>query len=279
VTRVPAVPGNEVVDSYGAGVGVLHSSEDEDRAAWLFIRWLAEQEQTARWAALSGYFPVRISATTHPSMTQKLADDAQYAQAYALLPLTRNEPTVRGYEQIRGIIEGAIGEIFYNSADVTATLQAAALEVDALLDESGPASVVIPPSGGTLVYTNTEGLDVMVEVPDGAIGVTQTVSYVPLEDLPTDGLAFALVPNLTFSQPVTITIQYRDSDVEGMDEADLKLYLYDWTSNRWVDGEPCGGYLRDPLNNILQAVVCHFSDYALVDRPYAVHLPVVLKHP
>jgi ABC-type glycerol-3-phosphate transport system substrate-binding protein len=278
VTRIPAVPGNEVVDSYGAGVGVLHSSEDEDRAAWLFIRWLAEREQTARWAALSGYFPVRISATTHPSMTQKLADDAQYAQAYELLPLARNEPQVRGYEQIRGIIEGAIGEIFYDSANVTTTLQAAAFEVDALLDESGPASAIIPPSGGTLVYSDTTGLDVVVEFPAGAIGVTQTVSYVPLDDLPTDGLAFALVPSLSFSQPVTITIHYRDSDVEGMDEAELKLYLYDWSSNRWVDGEPCGGYLRDPLNNILQAVVCHFSDYALVDRPYAIYLPVVLKN-
>jgi ABC-type glycerol-3-phosphate transport system substrate-binding protein len=278
VTRVPAVPGNEAVDAYGAGVGVLQSSEDEDRAAWLLIRWLAEREQTARWATLSGYFPVRISATTHPSMTQKLADDAQYAQAYELLSLTRNEPQVRGYEQIRGIIGGAIGEIFYDSANVTATLEAAALEVDALLDGSGPASAIIPPSGGTLVYTNTEGLDVMLEFPTGAIGVTQTVSYVPLDDLPTDGLAFALVPNLSFSQPVTITIHYRDSDVEGMDEAELKLYLYDWSSNRWVEGEPCGGYLRDPPNNILQAVVCHFSDYALVDRPYAIYLPVLLKN-
>ena len=114
--------------------------------------------------------------------------------------------------------------------------------------------------------------------PAGALGVTHTVSYIPLDDLPTDGLAFALVPNLSFSQPVTITIHYRASDVEGMEEAELKLYLYDWSGSRWVEGGPCGGYLRDPQNNILQAVVCHFSDYALVDRPYAIYLPVVRKN-
>jgi ABC-type glycerol-3-phosphate transport system substrate-binding protein len=278
VTRTPAVPSHEVVDAYGAGVGVLTQSEDQDRAAWLFLRWLVAREQTARWAARSGYFPVRISAATHPSMTQKLADDEQYAQAHALLPLGRSEPGIRNYEEVRRIIGDAIAEVFFEGAMVTDTLQTAALEVNALLEEFGPVSAVIPPAGGTLVYTNTQGLSATIEFPSGAVGVTRTVSYVPLDDLPTDGLAFALVPNLTFSRLVTITIHYRDSDIEGMDEDDLKLYLYEWPSNTWVEADPCGGYVRDPLNNIMQAAVCHFSDYALVDRPYAIYLPLLLKN-
>jgi ABC-type glycerol-3-phosphate transport system substrate-binding protein len=110
VTQVPAVPGHEVVDSYGGGLGILHESEEMDLAAWRFIRWLTEPEQTARWAARSGYFPVRISAGTHPSVTQKLAEDPQYAQAYALLPLGRGEPGVRGYNDIRGILNDAMTE-------------------------------------------------------------------------------------------------------------------------------------------------------------------------
>lgn len=278
VTHVPAVPGHEVVDSYGAGVGVIHESEEKDRAAWLFLRWMAEREQTARWAALSGYFPVRISAATHPSMTQKLAEDAQYAQAHDLLPLGRGEPAVRNYESVRGILGDAIDEIFYSGANVTNTLQAAAAEVDLLLAGSGPASKVITPAGGTLVYTNTEGLSVTIEFAPGTVSITQTVSYVPLEDLPTDGLAFALVPCMSFSRPVTITINYRDDDVVGMDEGSLKLYIYDWAAATWVDADPCGGYARDPLNNILQAAVCHFSDYALADRPFRIYVPLILKH-
>jgi hypothetical protein len=276
VTRVPAVPGHEVVDSYGGGLGILHESEETDLAAWRFIRWLTEPEQTARWAARSGYFPVRISAGTHPSVTQKLAEDPQYAQAYALLPLGRGEPGVRGYNDIRGILNDAMTEILQNGADVNETLRAAADEADAILAASGPDSAIIPPGGGTLVYTNTQYLSATVEFPAGALATTQTVSYVPLDDLPTDGLAFALVPNMTFSRPVTITIYYRDEDVAGMDETRLKLYNYDWSSGSWIEADPCGGYVTDTVNNILQAAVCHFSDYAMMDWPYGVSLYVAI---
>jgi multiple sugar transport system substrate-binding protein len=277
VTHVPAVPGHEVVDSYGGGLGILHESEEADLAAWRFIRWLTEPEQTARWAARSGYFPVRISAGTHPSVTQKLAEDLQYAQAYTLLPLGRGEPGVRGYNAVRGILNDAMTEILQNGANVTEALRAAADEADAILATSGPDSAIIPPSGGTLVYTNTQHLSATVEFPAGALVTTQTVSYVPVGDLPTDGLAFALVPNLTFSEPVTITIYYRDEDVAGMDESALKLYNYDWSSSPWAEANPCSGYITDTVNNILQAAVCHFSDYAMMDWPYRIYLPVVLR--
>ncbi|HRY16338.1 MAG TPA: extracellular solute-binding protein, partial [Candidatus Competibacteraceae bacterium] len=102
VTHVPSIPGNEVINSYGAGQGIIHHNDLADQASWLFIKWLAERDQTARWAAVSGYFPVRISAATHVSMTEKLASDPQYAQAYNLLNLGRSEPGIRGYDAIRG---------------------------------------------------------------------------------------------------------------------------------------------------------------------------------
>jgi ABC-type glycerol-3-phosphate transport system substrate-binding protein len=277
VARVPAIPGHEVVDSYGAGIGVLQASEAEDQAAWLFIRWLAGRDQTARWAAESGYYPVRISAVSHPSLTTKLAEDAQYAQGHALLPLGRTEPAVRGYEEARRAIGSAMSAILGGGDNVTGTLQGAAVEVEAILAGASADSAVVGPAGGRLVYSNTQGLSATVGFPPAAVEVTQTVAYVPLNDLPTDGLAFALVPNLTFSEHVTITLHYRDSDVEGMDENELKLYQYDWSLGTWVDADPCDGYSRDTTNNVLQAFVCHFSDYALDDRPYAIHLPSVLR--
>jgi ABC-type glycerol-3-phosphate transport system substrate-binding protein len=277
VTHVPAVPGSEVVDSYGSGQGILHHNETADLASWLFIKWLAEPEQTARWAAVSGYFPVRLSATSHVSMTEKLASDPQYAQAYDLLSLGRSEPGIRGYNAIREIMEGAVVEVLQNDANATITLQAAADEADAILAASGPDSAVITPAGGTLVYSNTQGISATVEFPAGALVVTETVSYVPLDDLPTNGLAFALVPDLVFDLPVTVTVWYRDEDIVGMDEDNLALYNYDWQAYAWIEADPCGGYARNTVDNMLQAVVCHFSDYGLLDWPYRVFLPLITR--
>jgi multiple sugar transport system substrate-binding protein len=277
VTHTPAVAGHAVVDAYGGGHGILHHSEAQDRAAWLFIKWLVDSDQTARWAAVSGYFPVRISAADHVSVTEKLADDPQYAQALGLLPLGRNEPGIRGYEAIRAIIKGAMTDVLEDGAGVAETLHAAADEVDAILAASAPDSAVIPPTGGTLTYTGTQGISATVQFPAGALTETETVSYVPLDDLPTDGLAFALAPNLTFDRPVTLTIHYRDEDVAGMDENALRLYTYDWSINSWVDADPCGGYVRWPDENLLQAFVCHFSDYGMMQFAFRIHLPLIVK--
>lgn len=277
VTRMPSIPGNEVVNSYGAGQGVLNHNEIADRASWLFIKWLTEREQTARWAAVSGYFPVRLSATTHISMTEKMANDPQYAQAFNLLNLGRSEPGIRGYTAIRDIINDAVTDVLQNGANVTATLQTAVDESNTILATTGPDSTVIPPSGGTLTYSNTQGISATVQFPVGALVVTETVSYVPLDDLPIDGLSFALVPNLTFSQPVTITLHYRDEDIIGMDENRIMLYNYDWPTNFWFSANPCGGYNLNPDDNILQTAVCHFSDYGMMDWLYKIFLPITIK--
>ena len=82
---------------------------------------------------------------------------------------------------------------------------------------------------------------------------------------------------MTFSKAVSITIQYRDEDVIGLDEEQLHLYNYNWAANSWEDSDPCGGYARDILNNELTAYVCHFSDHALVDWMFRSYLPLIGK--
>jgi hypothetical protein len=277
VARNPAEPGEEVVNFYGSGTGIIHQSDAADQASWMFLKWLTDRDQTARWAAISGYFPVRMSALGHISMTQKLADDPQYAQAFDLQPLGKSEPTVRGYNAIRAVIDDALWQILGGGAEVSSTLQVAADETDIILAQSGPSSSEVSPEGGTVFYANPQGYSATVTIPAGALAITETISFVPLDDLPTDGLAFALLPDLVFSQPVTITLYYRDEDIVGMDENMLVLYQYDWPTFSWVSAAPCGGYLRDPDNNILQAFVCHFSDYAMLEMQKKLFLPIVFE--
>ncbi len=55
----------------------------------------------------------------------------------------------------------------------------------------------------------------------------------------------------SFPNEMTITIEYEDEDVVGVDESTLVLYT--WNGSQWVDAEPCGGYICDLGNNILKS--------------------------
>jgi multiple sugar transport system substrate-binding protein len=47
----------------GPNVAIMSNSTDAERlAAWLFIKYITDAEQTAQWSMLTGYLPVRYSA-------------------------------------------------------------------------------------------------------------------------------------------------------------------------------------------------------------------------
>lgn len=54
---------NKAVIQQGPNIGILSNSTDAERlAAWLLIEYLTNTENTAKWAILTGYLPVRYSA-------------------------------------------------------------------------------------------------------------------------------------------------------------------------------------------------------------------------
>ena len=72
----------------------------------------------------------------------------------------------------------------------------------------------------------------------------------------------------TFSQPVTITLDYTDSDVAGLDEATLRLYYWDDLTSDWKDAaascSPVSTYTRELDQNRLSVNICHLSEFALL---------------
>jgi multiple sugar transport system substrate-binding protein len=105
---------------YGASVSIVASTPVEELAAWLFVRWMSEPEQQARWAMISNYFPVRASAAA--GLTDYLAADPQYAAAFALLNSTKAEPPVAGYDVIREMLQNQVFFAILDGADVRETL-------------------------------------------------------------------------------------------------------------------------------------------------------------
>ncbi len=148
-----------------------------------------------------------------------------------------------------------------------------------------------PESGGTLVYTNTQGLTTTVQVPPNAVDEDTSLVYLPQQpESPPSGSEFAgrgfeleafqngtLVPGLVFAKPVTVTTQYSDADVAGLDEASLTLTY--WTGSMWQDAA-CGPVERHLSENRMAAPICHLGRFALLGErsEFRVYLPLVFEN-
>jgi hypothetical protein len=84
-----------------------------------------------------------------------------------------------------------------------------------------------------------------------------------------------LILGFTFEEPVTITIEYSDEDVEGLVEDELTLQY--WDGSTWGDAA-CGDYDRDREANVISVPICHLSDFALFgEKETVIYLPIILK--
>ena len=129
-------PQNPATALYGASFFILqgHPSRDPVRqeAAWRFIRWFTEAEQTARWAAELEALPVRFSALE--IMTDTLAAyPFLRTQVKEILPYGRPEPAAAAELEIRDILYTAIISVTQGYADPQTALDQAARDADAIL--------------------------------------------------------------------------------------------------------------------------------------------------
>jgi hypothetical protein len=83
-------------------------------------------------------------------------------------------------------------------------------------------------------------------------------------------------PVTDFAQPFTITIQYSDEDVVGIDESSLTLSYWDAGTETWI---PLPTTV-DTEANTLTAVVEHLTTFAVIgeSRPeHRIYLPLVIR--
>jgi len=132
VAPFPHSTPDPVVDVYGPSWTVFKTTPEKQLAAWLFIRWFTQPENTAKWAMVANYFPVRQSSIDLPEMKEYLEANPVYAKAFGFLKYGKVEPGVSGWSEVRGIISDAIVAVI-NGADPKATLDAAVEEANAVL--------------------------------------------------------------------------------------------------------------------------------------------------
>jgi hypothetical protein len=150
-------------------------------------------------------------------------------------------------------------------------------------------TVAQPNQPAALTYSDPSGGGVVVQIPVGAIDQPTTFLYDD-QGAPSQpgafqfaGRTFTLtayrnnspLDNFTFQQPVTLVIDYTDSDVAGIDENSLTLFFYDETNGVWSD-QGIIVVARDPANNRLTVQIPHLTEFAMgVSKRF--YLPVVTR--
>lgn len=118
----------------GTDVVIFRSDPAREAKAWEFVKWFTDTEQTARWAAETGYLPVRRSAMSHPRLLAKLEEHPGLAEAYAQLDRALPQPKARGWYAGRQILEReAIEPVLRARLEPREALRAAAEKANAEL--------------------------------------------------------------------------------------------------------------------------------------------------
>jgi sn-glycerol 3-phosphate transport system substrate-binding protein len=98
VVSFPGANENTLV-VYGSSYVILKSTDAKQLASWLFVRWLLDNKQDARWVEATHLFPIRTSTLdllgdyekTHP----------QWAQAVELLPQGEIQPQLASWRKVK----------------------------------------------------------------------------------------------------------------------------------------------------------------------------------
>ena len=105
-TILPFPDGNRPVTvASGLSYGVLRSSEVQETAAWLFVRWMSQPENSARLLATGGGLPVS-SAAAELARTQ-MDSNPQWAQTLQWMPTMQSAPPVSGWRIARFVLQDA----------------------------------------------------------------------------------------------------------------------------------------------------------------------------
>jgi len=130
----PGPDGDQYVNAFGQMLGIVDTNPDANLASWLFLKWLTSPEAQSTWVQATAYFP-SMGATDVGSLP---TDDAQWADALALLPLGKAEPNHPSWGSVRGAIQDAFFAIVEaaDEAAVQAVLDGLQEEATALYAES-----------------------------------------------------------------------------------------------------------------------------------------------
>jgi len=95
----PSIEGKPVISAYGPSLAIFSSTEAEQLASWIFIKWLVSPPVQAQWVQATGAFPVRKSTLEH--LNTYIREHPQWLAAIELLPYAKTEPHFPSWSIVR----------------------------------------------------------------------------------------------------------------------------------------------------------------------------------
>jgi multiple sugar transport system substrate-binding protein len=121
---------------FGGVVAITKSTPEKQLAAWEFLKWFTDVKQTAKWASLSGYMPLRASAANDQALKDYWAKRPQSKQAFDLISQSVAGPSIRGYQEIRDAVSEMETKITTKKAKAEDALAAAATRANTALKDN-----------------------------------------------------------------------------------------------------------------------------------------------
>lgn len=136
IALLPRERDDPVIDVYGASMSAFKSEPEKQLAAWLFLKWVSEPDQQAKWSRGTNYFPTRKSVASE--MSQYLAENPQYEKAFGFLENTwAIEPGVAAYDECRNEIGEMLNAVLAGE-DVDQWLSDTLEECNQILTDAAP---------------------------------------------------------------------------------------------------------------------------------------------
>ena len=136
ISKVPHTTKNPIMNLYGGGL-IMGNTGNVNKmvAAYQWMKYISNTENSAVWSTESGYGFVRTSSADHPLIQAKRNQLPQYDRSLGLIQYGKGEPSVPAYYSVRGEIEKAYASII-NGDDIMSTLNALNDEANAILADA-----------------------------------------------------------------------------------------------------------------------------------------------
>ena len=132
---VAAIPAGPTGDRGTYGVTdsiILFENSQNKETAWKFLDYLFTTDKREEFTAGEGFLPVNKEEATRPVF----ADNADLKAFTDLLPEARFAPVIAGWEEIAAVTSNALQKIYLGEGEVKATLDAAAAEINGIIEAS-----------------------------------------------------------------------------------------------------------------------------------------------